>query len=83
MTYTTHGTCARSIEIELQDNMTIEDVTFIGGCRGNTAGLSALLEGMSIDTVIQKLKGIRCRGNTSCPDQLANALVPMQLKKAS
>ena len=46
-----------------------------GGCAGNTAGLSKLVEGMPAREVIARLKGIPCglRG-TSCPDQLAAAL---------
>ncbi len=81
-TYTTQGTCARYIDIEIEADK-ITRVNFVGGCRGNTAGLSALIEGMSTYEVIQKLKGIECRGNTSCPDQLANALESMLMEKAS
>lgn len=50
-------------------------VTIIGGCAGNTLGLSNLIQGMNIDEAIKRLKGVPCgmRG-TSCPDQLAIAL---------
>lgn len=81
-TYTTQGTCARSIEIEV-DGEIVSDVQFVGGCRGNTTGLSMLLKGMFINDVISRLKGIECRGGTSCPDQLANALEMILFKKAS
>jgi uncharacterized protein (TIGR03905 family) len=81
-TYKTSGTCARAIEIEL-DGEYIKEVKFIGGCRGNTAGISALIKGMPIADVIDKLKGIPCRNNTSCPDQLALALEQLSLQKAS
>ena len=38
-------------------------------------GISKLVEGMDIDTVIERLDGIHCgMKETSCPDQLANAL---------
>ena len=30
---------------------------------------------MHIDNVIDKVKGIQCRNETSCPDQLSKALV--------
>lgn len=80
--YVTRGTCARSIDIELA-GAEIKHVDFIGGCRGNTSGLSALLKGMSVEEVIPKLKGIVCRNNTSCPDQLSLALEAMLLKEAS
>ena len=71
-TYKTKGTCAAAIEIELNENNVIENVRFIGGCKGNTQGISALVKGMKAEDVIARLKGIRC-GNksTSCPDQLA------------
>lgn len=81
-TYTTHGTCAKFIDIELENNQILQ-VNFVGGCKGNTSGLSALVEGMSAHEVIQKLKGITCRNNTSCPDQLASALDAMIMEKAS
>lgn len=73
-TYETHGTCSRKMIIEVEDDI-IKKLTIIGGCAGNTKGISVLVEGMKIDDVIKKLKGIPCgiRG-TSCPDQLARAL---------
>lgn len=73
-TYKTKGVCSRSINIEL-DGETVVSAKFEGGCNGNTKGISALVAGMNIDDVINKLEGINCgfRG-TSCPDQLANAL---------
>lgn len=76
-TYATQGTCARFIDIET-DGETVKDVKFIGGCSGNTSGLSVLLQGMNMQDIIQRLKGITCQGNTSCPDQLAKALEAMQ-----
>lgn len=78
-TYTTQGTCARFIDIET-DGEKVKKVKFIGGCSGNTSGLSVLLHGMNIQDVISRLKGIKCQGNTSCPDQLAKALEAMQIK---
>ncbi|MBR6672982.1 MAG: TIGR03905 family TSCPD domain-containing protein, partial [Alistipes sp.] len=57
----------------------VTDVKFIGGCSGNLQGISKLVEGRPIDEVISTLRGIKCRGNTSCPDQLANALEEYKL----
>ena len=71
--YKTHGTCSQMILIQAEGD-TIEHVEFIGGCTGNTQGVSRLIEGMKIDDVIAKCKGIQCRAGTSCPDQLATAL---------
>ena len=73
-TYKTNGVCAVSIEIEIENNI-VESVKYIGGCHGNLQGISALVKGMSVDEVIEKLEGIRCGFKaTSCPDQLATAL---------
>ena len=74
MIYKTKGTCARSIEFEIEDGI-LKDITFIGGCQGNTQGVAALAKGLPVNEVIDKLSGIQCgfRG-TSCPDQLALAL---------
>jgi len=72
--YKTSGTCSQEILFDIKDNK-VCDVSFIGGCSGNLSGISTLVDGMSIDIVIEKLKNIKC-GNkhTSCPDQLATAL---------
>lgn len=75
--YKTKGTCSRAIEIEVAGD-TIKTVNFIGGCAGNTQGVARLAEGMKIDDAIARLKGIQCRGGTSCPDQLALALMEIK-----
>lgn len=72
-TYKTRGVCSREILFDIKDNI-ITDLTFIGGCRGNTQGVAKLAIGRNIDDVINLLKGTDCRGGTSCPDQLAKAL---------
>ena len=72
--YETKGTCSSKMIIEIEED-TIKKVTIIGGCAGNTKGISKLVEGMKIKDVIKKLKGIPCGiKGTSCPDQLAKAL---------
>jgi uncharacterized protein (TIGR03905 family) len=72
--YQTQGTCSRLITIKVNNGI-IENVSFLGGCHGNTQGISALTKGMKVADVIARCKGIQC-GNkgTSCPDQLAKAL---------
>lgn len=73
-TYRTKGTCSRSIRFDIEDGK-VKNVRFEGGCNGNLQGIGKLVEGMSVDEVIEKLGGIRCGfKSTSCPDQLANAL---------
>ncbi|MCQ2326926.1 MAG: TIGR03905 family TSCPD domain-containing protein [Bacteroidales bacterium] len=75
ITYRTMGTCSSFIDIELDGDI-INEVTFIGGCAGNTQGVAKLLKGMKVEDAIQRLKGIDCGGKgTSCPDQLAQALI--------
>lgn len=72
--YKTSGVCSQEMIIEIENDI-IKKVTIIGGCAGNTKGVSKLVEGMKIDDVIKKLKGIPCGSKgTSCPDQLARAL---------
>lgn len=74
MVYKTKGVCSQEIHIEVEGD-TVKSVQFVGGCQGNTTGVSALVAGMKVSDVIARLKGIDCRGRgTSCPDQLARAL---------
>ena len=80
-TYSTKGTCSRQILFNVTDDGKVYDVKFIGGCSGNLQGIAKLVNNQPIDDVISKLKGIKCRGNTSCPDQLATAL--MEYKAAN
>ena len=72
--YQTTGTCSRAIELEIENNI-ILSCRFVGGCSGNTQGVSALVCGMTIEEAVKRLKGIKCGPRpTSCPDQLAQAL---------
>ena len=60
------------------ENGVVVHATVIRGCPGNLQGICRLIEGMKVEEVIAKLKGIRCpgsrTGDTSCPDQLAKGL---------
>ncbi|MBQ7320341.1 MAG: TIGR03905 family TSCPD domain-containing protein [Clostridia bacterium] len=74
MSYKTHGTCSRQIDIDVENDV-IQSVTFTGGCSGNTQGVAKLLVGMTVDEAITRLEGIHCGPRpTSCPDQVACAL---------
>ena len=77
----TAGTCSRQIVFKVDENDCLTDLRFIGGCAGNLQAISRLAVGLNIDTVISKLSGILCRANTSCPDQLAKALVKYKNKR--
>ncbi len=73
--YTPRGVCSRKMIIEIEDNKLV-DVKIMGGCNGNLQGISALVKGMDVDEVIDRLEGINCgMKGTSCPDQLAKALI--------
>lgn len=82
-TYSTKGTCSRQILFDVTPDGKVTNVKFIGGCSGNLQGVSRLVNGMPVDQVIETLKGIKCRGNTSCPDQLATALEEYKKAKES
>ena len=72
-TYKTKGTCSSQIELEIRDGV-ITHCKFTGGCRGNTVGLAAAVIGQNAEEMAERLQGIPCRGDTSCPDQLSKAI---------
>ncbi|MCD8050842.1 MAG: TIGR03905 family TSCPD domain-containing protein [Clostridiales bacterium] len=72
--YTPKGTCSRSMEIDVEDGV-VKGLRVVGGCNGNLKGISALVVGMKVEDVIDRLDGIKCGfKQTSCPDQIAQAL---------
>ena len=80
--YTTHGTCSRRIDFDIDDDNTVHNVYFTGGCNGNLQGISALVKGMKAEEAIARLKGINCGGRgTSCPDQFARGLEAAMAQK--
>lgn len=69
------GVCSRFMHFEIEGD-TVKKFDVEGGCNGNLKGIKSLIQGMKIDDVIEKLEGIDCRGKgTSCPDQIAKALL--------
>ena len=76
--YNPKGVCSMKIVFDIEDNK-VKNIKFWGGCNGNLQGVSKLAEGRDVNEVIGLIEGIKCGfKNTSCPDQLAQAL-----KKAS
>ena len=71
--YYTQGVCASKIDYKIENGL-IKNVHFTGGCPGNLEAICKLVEGMPVDEVIKKLRGIVCQNDTSCADQLAKAL---------
>lgn len=72
--YKTKGVCSQQMNVKIDDGV-IQKVEIIGGCSGNTQGISRLVEGMQAQEAVERLQGIRCGYKaTSCPDQLSKAL---------
>lgn len=82
-TYSTRGTCSRQILFDVDGENKLRSVRFIGGCGGNLQGIARLVEGKDIDEVATLLAGIRCKGNTSCPDQLSKAIEEYKASKSN
>ena len=72
--YRTQGTCSMQIEIDINGDI-ITNVSFLGGCPGNLAAISRVVEGKTVKQIEEWFKDIRC-GNkpTSCTAQLAKAV---------
>ena len=74
-TYRTKGTCSQLIQFSLDGDI-IHNVRFVGGCNGNLQAIGALVEGLPVEEVVKRVQGIKCGfKDTSCSDQLANALL--------
>lgn len=72
--YKTSGTCSQQIDFDINGDI-ITNVSFQGGCNGNTKAVASLVDGMTVDYIVEKCGGIRCGfKNTSCGDQLARAV---------
>lgn len=76
--YQTRGTCSTAIDLEIDENGVITSCAFTNGCRGNTQGLAKMVVGRKADEVKELLRGVPCRGGTSCPDQLSRAIEAYQ-----
>jgi uncharacterized protein (TIGR03905 family) len=72
--FQTHGVCPPEIHFQLKDRV-LEEIRFVGGgCPGNARLVARLIKGRTLDDILPMLKDIECREQTSCPDQLAEAL---------
>ncbi len=72
--YKPSGVCSKMIDIVVDGDI-IRSVKFTGGCSGNTQGVAALAQGMTVQEYIKRCKDIKCGfKKTSCPAQLAEAL---------
>lgn len=72
------GVCSTRMEVETDGDI-IRRVRVEDGCDGNLQGLARLAEGRKISEVAAILAGIQCGDkDTSCPDQLARALISIK-----
>ena len=77
-TYKTQGTCSTEIQFDINGNI-ISNISFTNGCNGNLKAISSFAEGMTVEEIIKKCRGIVCSAKgksngTSCADQLALAV---------
>ena len=80
MKYKLKGVCSKEVKFTVKDGK-VQGVEFVKGCPGNLKAMALLLEGMKVDDVIAKLKGITCGANpTSCSDQFAKVLEQVKKK---
>ena len=49
--YTTKGTCSSEIEFDL-DGDVVHNVQFVGGCNGNLKAISSLVDGLTVEQVV-------------------------------
>ena len=74
-TYKTKGVCSSEIAFELEDDGTVRDIKFTGGCNGNLKAIGRLVEGWKYSDIIARTEGNTCGFRpTSCADQLSKAL---------
>ena len=72
--YHPQGVCSQEMVFDIEDGV-VKDLKVIGGCSGNLQGISKLVKGLTVDEVIEKLRGKKCGFKlTSCPDQISKAL---------
>jgi len=76
--YHTQGVCPPEIHFRIQEGV-LKELRFVGGgCPGNAQLVSRFLQGKPLNEVLELLKEIDCRNGTSCPDQLAKALMAVK-----
>ena len=72
--YKTQGTCSMQIEFVINGDI-ISNVVFHGGCPGNLAAISRVVEGKTVKQIEDWFKDIKCgKKPTSCTAQLAKAV---------
>lgn len=81
--YIPKGVCSRKIIIDIENNI-IKNLRVIGGCAGNSLGISKLVQNKNINEIINDLQDVKCgMKDTSCPDQIAQALIQYKNKETN
>ena len=75
VTFKPTGVCAQKIDLDIDVDNKIHNVSFERGCNGNLKAIGLLTEGMDENVFMETLRGNQCgaRG-TSCADQFAIAI---------
>lgn len=77
------GVCSVKVEFDLEDDDTVRNVNFTGGCNGNLKAVASLVDGMTVDQIKERLQGITCGfKDTSCSDQFTKALIKAVSERA-
>ena len=73
--YVPEGVGSSELIFQIEGDI-VKDLKIVGGCPGNTVGISKLVQNKKIDEIIELLIDIPCGyKGTSCPDQIAKALI--------
>jgi len=73
-TFIPENVCAKMIRFKVE-NGRLAYVRFTGGCDGNLKAVAALVTGMRVEEILEKLGAITCGSkDTSCAGQLCAAL---------
>ncbi|MBR1746935.1 MAG: TIGR03905 family TSCPD domain-containing protein [Clostridia bacterium] len=72
--YNTSMVCSKTITFDLTGDV-VTNVRFTGGCNGNLKAVAKLVDGMTVNQIVEKLEGNTCGPRpTSCADQLCKAI---------
>lgn len=72
--YMPENICASQIDFDLEGNI-VKNVVFTDGCDGNLKAIAKLVEGMTVEKIVEILSGNTCESRpTSCADQLVQAV---------
>lgn len=73
--YKSEGVCAKEINLKIDDENKIHDLTFEKGCPGNLVAIGLLCENRDATEVANLLENVQCGSRpTSCTSQLAKAI---------